>query len=592
MVELTIILFQRIGLLLLIVFMLTRIPGFRSLLDRDITIETVIYHALVFGVIGILATHTGVVIKGEELMMQSVIADVDNDEVLIGFSLVVVMIAGLLGGPYVGLGAGIVSGIYIALLGGEAWFANSLINPLAGLITGWTGQFFSEERVIAPNKALFIGIFPPVFHMGLLLIFLPNQEIGIELVNMIGIPLVVTNSVALAIFTMMIRVAFNESEREAALETNRALSIAEKALPLLRDAPLAVNAKKMAELFYEELEVAAIAVTDKDKVLAHVGLGGEHHQVGEPLKMRLSRKALEDGEIQVAYEKTDLQCRFADCPLKTAIMVPVYQSGDVIGLLNIYFRHSQQIRAVEVALAKGLGTLISNQLSGLEAERMKELLKEAEMRNLQAQINPHFLFNTFNLIHSLMRVDSEKARYILVQLSQYMRANLKITSEPLIHLQDELRHLYAYLEIVKARFPDHIMVEVDISEGLEHVLIPPATLQPLVENSVQHGLGNNHKGGIVQINIIKNNDLVYIEVKDNGQGFPKEFISTIGEKPLNLKTGNGTALYNINQRLKGLLGEKSALQFINTAKGSIVSFQLPLTHRLIEENNRYKESTR
>ncbi|SHN26368.1 LytS/YhcK type 5TM receptor domain-containing protein [Gracilibacillus kekensis] len=581
MIDLTIVLFERIGLLLLAVFMLTQVPGFRTLLDRDIALDTVIYLAIVFGFIGILGTHTGVLIRMDTLIVESRITDVTSNEVLIGFSMVVVMIAGLLGGPYVGIGAGVITGIYLSFLGGEAWIANSLINPLAGLITGWTGQFFSEERVIAPGKALFIGMFPPVLHMGMLLIFISDQETGIELVNTIGIPLVVTNAIALAIFTMMIRAALNETEREAAIETNRALSIAEKAIPILQDTSLITQADKMAALLYEELDVAAIAVTNKEKVLSHVGLGDDHHRQGEPLKMRLSQKALDTGDIQVAYDREDIQCRFEPCPLKTAIMIPIYRSGEIIGLINLYFRHSQQIRAVEIELAKGLGTIISNQISGFEAERMKELLKEAEIRNLQAQINPHFLFNTFNLLHSLMRVNQEKARHILIQLSHYMRSNLSIASKSLIPLNTELEHVNAYVEIVTARFMDQLKVNKRIDQGLDEVMIPPATLQPLIENCIQHGLKDKQMRGKIELIITREEDWVFIEVTDNGNGFAENRLKLLGQEPVDPKNGNGTALYNINERLKGILGEESQLHFQNhPIRGSSVSFKILLNKKV------------
>ncbi|WP_226035311.1 LytS/YhcK type 5TM receptor domain-containing protein [Aquibacillus saliphilus] len=583
MFELTITLFERIGLLLIITFILTRIPIFRSLLDRDISVETVIYHAFVFGILSIIATHIGVVVKGDEIRFSPWVLEVKQDEILVGFSLVIVMIAGLLGGPFVGFGSGIIAAFYVFLIGDVGWIANSIINPLAGLAAGWTGQFFSQERVIAPNKALFIGIFPPVLHMGLLLIFLPNQKVAIDLVNTIGIPLVITNSVALAIITMMIRIALNETEREAALETNRALSITEKTLPLLRQDSFSDKAEEIAQLLYDELNVDAISVTDRKDVLAHIGLGRDHHCPGDRLKMLLSHKAIEGGEIQVAYNKKDIQCRFEKCPLTTAIMVPIYQSGEIIGLINLYYRHSQQIRTVETTLARGLGTLISNQISGLEAERMKELLKDAEMRNLQAQINPHFLFNTFNLIHSLLRVDAEYARHILVQLSQYMRANLKIANASLIPLHDEVNHLNAYLEIVKARFSDQIEVNIDIESGLENVLIPPATLQPLVENSIRHGIDIQKELGKITVKMKKIDDRVFVEVEDNGKGFPEELLLTIGKEPLAGNDGNGLALYNINERMKGLLGEHTGLHFENHDNGGIVFFELPINLRSDDE---------
>ncbi|RPF50063.1 LytS/YhcK type 5TM receptor domain-containing protein [Aquisalibacillus elongatus] len=579
MIDVMILLFERIGLLLLVAFMLTQIPGFRSLLDRDMAWDTVFYHAIVFGVMGILGTHTGVIMDHETFMIESWLLNVGDHQVLIGFGMVVVMIAGLLGGPYVGLGSGLIVGIYMAFIGGGAWMANSLMNPLAGLITGWTGQFFSDERVIAPNKALFIGMFPPVLYMGMILIFIPNQQTGIEIVNQIGIPLVITNAIALAIITMMIRSALKESEREAAIETNRALSIAEKALPILKDASLAKNAEALAELLYDELDVAAIAIADQKDVVSFVGQGEDHHQVGESIKMRLSQVALETGELQVAYDKSELQCPYESCPLQTAIMVPVYRSREVIGLINLYYRHSQQIRAVEVELARGLGTIISNQLSGFEAERMKELLKEAEMRNLQAQIHPHFLFNTFNLIHSLMRVNHEQARRILIRFSQYMRANLNIASKSLIPLRDEIEHVNAYLDIVTARFQDQLEVKKEIDQDVLDVLIPSATLQPLVENSIQHGLKKIQSKGIVKINVVRIQDSVSIEVKDNGIGFPEELLLSIGKQPFTDRHGNGTALYNVNERLKGILGEDVQLKCRNLdGGGSSVSFLIPIQY--------------
>lgn len=582
MIDVMVILFERIGLLLLVAFMLTQIPGFRSLLDRDMAWDTVFYHALIFGLLGIFGAHTGVIMSHDSVIDEAWWLSVGNDEVLIGFGMIVVMIAGLLGGPYVGLFSGFVVGAYMAFIGGGAWMANSFINPLAGLITGWTGQFFSDERVIAPIKALFIGMFPPVLYMGMILMFIPDQEAGVEIVNQVGIPLVITNAIALAIITMMIRTALKETEREAAIETNRALSIAEKTLPYLKDASLEKNAKAMAELLYEDLDVAAIAIADQHKVLSFVGQGEDHHRVGESVKMRLSKIAIKTGEVQVAYDKSELQCSYDSCPLQTAIMIPIYRSQEIIGLINLYYRHSQQIRAVEVELSKGLGTIISNQISGFEAERMKELLKEAEIRNLQAQINPHFLFNTFNLIHSLMRVDHDQARRMLVRFSQYMRANLNIASKSLIPLKDEMAHVNAYLDIVTARFPDQLKVNKEIDDRILDALIPSATLQPLVENSIQHGLKNVQTEGIIGIMISQVDEGILVEVKDNGAGFPKELLGSVGKQPYTDRKGNGTALYNINERLKGIMGDESELRVRNLERGSAVSFTIPIQYEMTD----------
>ena len=99
-----------------------------------------------------------------------VIFPVEDHQLIVSMSLVAIVIAGLLGGPILGLGAGVITGIHLLFLGGVGGLANALVNPITGLLAGLTARFFSNERVISPLKALFIGVFPPVLHMQLLLI--------------------------------------------------------------------------------------------------------------------------------------------------------------------------------------------------------------------------------------------------------------------------------------------------------------------------------------------------------------------------------------------------------------------------------------
>src|SRR5690625_5232212 len=153
----------------------------------------------------------------------------------ISLSIIAIVIAGLLGGPLVGLGAGIIVGIHLGFLGGIGWVANMLVNPLTGLLAGLTGRFFSKARVISPIQALFIGVFPPILQMQLLLVLYPQNQHIIQFVNLVGLPLVFSNSVAIAIFTAMIGIVLKEQENEAALATRQALTIAEEALPFLKN---------------------------------------------------------------------------------------------------------------------------------------------------------------------------------------------------------------------------------------------------------------------------------------------------------------------------------------------------------------------
>ncbi|HEX7065736.1 MAG TPA: LytS/YhcK type 5TM receptor domain-containing protein [Bacillales bacterium] len=582
MEQLTIVLFERIGMLLVFAFMLTRIPSFRYLLDRELGVKTIIYHSIFFGIFGIAAAQAGVVLNSGEITSHLWTFELAEGQTLVGSTLVAIVIAGLLGGPYVGFGAGLIVAIYLQFLGGDALIANSVTNLLAGLLAGYTARFFSQERVIAPEKALFIGMFTPILHMCLLLVFADEPGDAIQVVNRIGLPLVITNSVAIAIFTAMIRAALNEQEQEAALETERALKIAENALPYLRKGFNFDSARKMAELLHSELKIAAVSLTNTKMVLAHVGSGSDHHQSGEPLQTTLSEKALSTGEIQIAYEQSQIQCSDELCRLQAAIIVPIRQSGEVAGLIKLYFRRSQQIRAVEIVLAQGLGKLLSHQLDVVAAENMKTLIQDAELRNLQAQINPHFLFNTLHSIDVLIRVNPKLARHLIVQLGYFMRGNLSLTSASFIRLEKEINHLRAYLEIVRVRFSDRLEVNFDLEDGLCEMLIPPFTLQPLVENSIKHGLKDIEAGGKVEIRLQKAGRKALVSIRDNGSGIPESTLKALGKRPLyreeNREKENGTGIYNVNQRLIGLLGKEARLFFENLPEGGcIVSFQIPIS---------------
>lgn len=575
MKEMTILLFERLGLLLVIAFVLTRLPGFKSLLYREFNLKLSLVHAGVFGLFGMAGTMAGIVIDGETIGQFSfVIGAVEKHQFIVSLSLVAIVIAGLLGGPLVGTGAGIVAGVHLMTLGGVGSIANGLVNPLTGLLAGWTARFFSQERVIPPFKALFIGVFPPILHMHLLLIFYPDTN---EIVDRIGLPLVLSNSLAIAIFTAMIGIVLKEQENEAAMATRRALTIAEEALPFLKEHHSKEMAAGLSSLLMKRLKLAAVSVTNKQEVLAHTGMGEDHHQTGQSVFPSLAYEAMESKEMKIATTRSQIECKHKSCPFEAAIMIPIIEANDVLLLIIFYFRKAHHIRPVELVLAQGLGQLISNQLNILTAEALKFHIRDAELRNLQAQINPHFLFNTLHLIATLFREDPKKARHITVQLAHYMRFNLKLVSNSLVPLEKECDHVNAYMEIIQARFPNQLKITFHAPETIPDVYIPPSTIQPLVENCIQHGLRNIASGGRVEVIIQKQDDHLQVIVRDNGIGFPRELLKQVTNKPLTEHQNGGTGLYNVNQRLISLLGEDAKLHVDNRpAGGSEVFFQIPI----------------
>lgn len=585
MKDITVILFERIGLLLIVAFVFTRIPNFKALIYREYSVRMTIVHAFMFGLFAIASSHFGIVIQGGEVVNQNFVLTVAQDEMMVSLSLIAVVIAGLLGGPVVGLGTGIIAGIDLAFIGGVGWIANMLVNPLSGVLAGLAGQFFSKARVISPVQALFIGVFPPVLQMQILFVLYPQQPFIMEFVNLTGLPLVLTNAIAIAIFTAMIKIVLQEQENEAALATKQALTIAEAALPILKKDSELERAEGLVTLLYDRLDLAAVSVTDQNQVLAFKGLGSEHHHIGHEIKTPISKRALETKEVQIAYSKAEIACDEPTCKLEAAIIIPLIEANDNVSLIKFYFKKVQHIRPVEKELAQGIGQLLSNQSQVISSENLKKSIVDAELRNLQAQINPHFLFNTLHLIATLFRIDPMRARHITIQLANFMRFNLGIASESLITLERETEHVKAYVEIIQARFQNRLEIHFHQEHTKRNILIPPSTIQPLVENAIEHGLKEVTSNGEVHISLKNKGDRIEIAVEDNGIGFDEEEIEQFRRRQKSQKMYSGVGMYNVNQRLVSLLGEEAKLSIESKREsGSKISFTIPMTFSGGKEN--------
>ncbi len=576
MESLTITLFERLGLLLIIAFVMTRTPGFRSLLYRNYSVRMSLVHAAVFGVFGIVCSSIGIIITEDGTIRNSLILfPVAENHFVVSLSLVAIVIAGLLGGPTLGFGAGMIAGAHLFFLGGHGLLANALVNPITGVLAGLTARFFSTERVISPLKALFIGVFPPVLHMQLLLILNDDHAGMVEIVNTIGFSLVLTISTAIAIFTAMIGIALKEQENEAALSSKQAFTIAKEALPFLKKDSKFEVAGGLADLLYSRLKLAAVTVTDQDEVLAHRGLGPGFHRFRSLLMYPSARRAIRLKQIEVAYSKKDLPGTEENSPFEAAIFIPILKDRDVIFLITFYFKKAEHISPVEMMMAQGLGQFISDHLNMLEAEKLKDHIRDAELRNLQAQINPHFLFNTLQLIAGLIRENPATARLLTLKLAGYMRFNLRLVSKSLVELEKECEHAEAYTAIIQERFRGRIDIRFIKPEEMSNIYIPPSTIQPLIENSVQHGLKDVFENAKIEICIKKVSGGVTITVRDNGSGFPEHLLHVVTRKPLASEM-SGVGIYNVNQRLVQLLGESARLFIRNLPEGgSEVKFTIP-----------------
>lgn len=149
-----------------------------------------------------------------------------------------------------------------------------------------------------------------------------------------------------------------------------------------------------------------------------------------------------------------------------------------------------------------------------EAIQLKMLAREAELRALRTQIDPHFLFNSLNSISALALNDGKRTREMTVALSEYLRATLTQGSQDFVSLQDEGELVERYLSIEKIRLGNRLQVSIDISPATLQAQIPPLLLQPLVENSLRHGIASLIEGGMLTITAMMHNTDVIVEIKN------------------------------------------------------------------------------
>lgn len=178
-------------------------------------------------------------------------------------------------------------------------------------------------------------------------------------------------------------------------------------------------------------------------------------------------------------------------------------------------------------------------------EEQGRLLMEARLAALTSQINPHFLFNTLNSVSSLIRTDPNQARVMVVRLSKVLRRLLR-KHENFSTLRDELSFIDDYLSIEVVRFGEKLRFEKDVADNTLDMLVPSMLLQPLVENSIKHGLSSKVEGGAIRIHAHRVGSKLLVLVEDDGVGIPESKLGTLLD--------SGIGVTNVNERLKVLFG--------------------------------------
>ncbi|MFD1448140.1 LytS/YhcK type 5TM receptor domain-containing protein [Oceanobacillus profundus] len=573
MFELLVTLVERVGIIVTIAFILTRFHFFRNMFYQDQLNRKQQLTAIVFfGSFGIIGTYTGLSLSTESLQFNRWATDLTTEEALANSRVIGIVIAGLLGGPKVGIGAGLIAGLHRFTLGGFTAIACGIATIIAGILAS---LFHKKNKRIKLRSAFLIGALAETIQMLIIVLVARPVEQAWALVNIIGVPMIVANGMGTVLVLLVIKSVLREEEKASAMQAQKTLRIADMTLAHLQSGLHINSADAVCRIIHNELKTSAVSITNKTEILAHVGLGHDHHQKEKPIQTQITLDAIKRGEILIANPDS-IHCSVEGCPLGAAVIAPLKQRGETIGTLKFYFQSENDLTNVNIELIKGLSSMMSHQLEVAHADRAYQLAKDAEIKALQAQISPHFLFNTLNTIVSLIRLNPAKARKMLVSLSHFLRQNLSATTQEVTTLEQELKHVKAYLALNKERFYDKLNVNYTIEKDILSHHIPPLTLQPIVENAITHGFKDKESNCNLEIVMKKQREVIYISIEDNGKGMSKAAAAKIHQAPIDSETGSGLALYNVNRRLSMMFGQHASLHVTSSIEsGTKIHFTLP-----------------
>ena len=543
-----------IGLLVLIATLLTHVPFVRRLLlNSNNPVSGQIALALIFGAISIVSTYTGVRAQGA----------------IVNTRVIGVLAAGLLGGPYAGMGAAVIGGMhrYLFDIGGFTAVSCAVSTFVEGLIGSAFSKRFKQGRLDGTGIFL-ITAAAEVAQMAIILLISRPFQAALDLVRLIAFPMITMNALGMVVFIRTFNRVFIEEDSVFAGKMRLALRIADQSLPHLRKGLYSTaDMESTAQIIYQSISCAAVMITDTRKILAFCG-DPKYTDLKTDRILAPILKSIQDKKATTFVSAERQDPLYSLLKGHTIIAAPLIEHNEPIGSLTIMVKKQWHTSEANVSFADELARLFSTQLELSDLEYQKKLRRKAELRALQSQVNPHFLYNALNTISYVCRENPDRARELILTLSSYYRQTLE-NDRYMLSLHTELYHVNSYLELEKARVEEKLSVEIHVDENLD-CMVPSFILQPLVENAVRYG-ADKSGSRFVSIRAVRRGGLAEISVSDHGPGIPPTVLE-------NLQSGagnEGVGLENVHRRLKSIYGEENGLQAVNTPEGACVYFTVP-----------------
>ncbi|WP_265435930.1 sensor histidine kinase [Aeromonas media] len=551
--QLVLSLLQQMSVSLVIAYLFSKSPLLRPLANYSVRLPHKILIYVIFSCFCILGTYVGL----------------DIDDAIANTRAVGAVLGGLLGGPLVGFLVGLTGGLHRYTLGGFTDLACAISTTCEGLLGGlvhW--RLMRTNRVDAlftPRIAFFTTLYAEILQMVIILLVATPSEQALQLVRTIATPMILANSCGAALFISMIRDQQRMYEKFSRVFSAKALTIANRTLGIMAQGFTPEASRKIAHIVQEETGVGAVAITDTDKILAFIGTGEDHHKPGTPITSAITLQAIAQNKVLFADGNSQpYRCSISpQCQLGSVLVIPLQGDRGVIGTIKLYEPKKRLFLKINHTLGEGIANLLSQQLLAGRLEQQQRLLVQSELKLVQAQINPHFLFNTLNTISAITRRDPGRARELLLHLSRFFRNNLKRQSG-LTTLREEQEHCQSYLEIEQARFGERLTVINEIPPHLADMQLPSFTLQPLIENAIKHGICSLLEQGRIRLFAEEGQESVTLCVEDNAGAWQPG------------PQGDGLGMSIVDRRLKSAFGERFGIQVqCEPEHWTRVSFTLP-----------------
>ena len=373
------------------------------------------------------------------------------------------------------------------------------------------------------------------------------------------VPVLIAAGAVFTVSIVMVIRLMMDPDSVRALQSDAMLQLASSMIDAMGDGLTEEASQEVCELLLPNTSAIAVALTNCENVLGYAGYQEAHNPAGIAIRTSATHECIRQGKtlVLLAPEEIGLPIPVEQSRIKAAIVEPLFVGGRVEGTLKFYYRDPRKITETQRSIAHGFAQLLATQMAAVEMETQRKLATSMELKMLQTQINPHFLFNTINTIASFTRTDPARARTLLREFAKFYRSTLEDSGD-LIEFRRELEQTQRYFMFELARFgEDRLELICNVEPEVEDMMVPPFLIQPLVENAVRHAMPSEGKLTI-RVEGVRQGDDVIVSVIDDGNGMTQEACNNILHP--GSTTGCGIAVGNVHDRICGYFGAGTHLE--------------------------------